>query len=59
LEALLTSRDVSALLRVSVSTLCRWRDRGDGPPWLNLAGVPRYRLDDVSAWLQAQRHERY
>lgn len=51
MEALITSKEVAALLRVSESTLCRWRDRGDGPPWLDLAGVPRYSVDDVKMWL--------
>lgn len=48
----LTSREVGTLLRVSVSTLCRWRQAGDGPPvtWLS-PSCPRYRRIDVKHWL--------
>jgi len=53
MDSLLTSRDVSELLSVSVATLCRWRERGDGPRWIELtAGIPRYRLEDVRLWLE-------
>ena len=40
LEPLLTSKEVAALLQVSASTLCRWREHHDGPPWINLGGIP-------------------
>ena len=53
MDSLLTSRDVSELLSVSPATLSRWRDRGDGPRWLELsAGIPRYRPEDVTIWLE-------
>lgn len=58
LDSLLTSRDVAALLHVSPSTLCRWRDRGTGPAWLDLGGIPRYALADVASWIDDQRHDR-
>lgn len=53
---LLTSSEVAALLHVSTSTLTRWRQRGEGPPWLQLGGLPRYSSSDVSSWLDTQRH---
>jgi predicted DNA-binding transcriptional regulator AlpA len=59
MEALLTSREVAALLRVSQSTLSRWRERGDGPAWVNLGGLPRYELDEIRSWVKDVRHERY
>ncbi len=49
---LLDSREVAAYLKVSESTLSRWRTDQKGPPFLRLGGgVVRYRLDAVDAWL--------
>lgn len=51
-DALLTTDEVASWLRVSPSTLCRWRQSGSGPRVLWLArAVPRYRRDDVQRWL--------
>ncbi|UPK75533.1 helix-turn-helix domain-containing protein [Nocardioidaceae bacterium SCSIO 66511] len=49
----LTSAEVAEWLRVSPSTLCRWRREGHGPrvTWLS-EGCPRYRRDDVDVWLR-------
>lgn len=58
LEPLLTSAEVAALLRVSPSTLSRWRDRGEGPAWIDLGGMPRYALEDVAAFRDDLKHER-
>jgi predicted DNA-binding transcriptional regulator AlpA len=52
-EPLLTSKEVAALLQVSASTLCRWRDHRQGPPWINLGGIPRYRTDDLTNWTES------
>jgi hypothetical protein len=38
---------------VSASTLCRWRDHRQGPPWINLGGIPRYRTDDLTNWTES------
>lgn len=52
-DALMTTDEVAAWLRVSPATLCRWRQSGDGPRCLWLArGVPRYRREDVTGWLE-------
>lgn len=53
---LLTSREVSTLLRVSPATLSRWRQSGTGPKWANLNGIPRYRSADVVCWVETQLH---
>lgn len=52
-DALLTTDEVARWLRVSPSTLCRWRHTGDGPRvlWLSKS-VPRYRGEDVRRWLE-------
>lgn len=49
---LLTTREVARQLRVDASTLSRWRALGHGPAvvWLSPT-TPRYRQDDVLAWL--------
>jgi predicted DNA-binding transcriptional regulator AlpA len=59
MEPLLKSRDVAALLGVSPSTLSRWRDRKEGPPWVDVGGMPRYELEDVARWVKDVTHERY
>jgi excisionase family DNA binding protein len=48
---LMDSREIAAYLKVSESTLSRWRSAGQGPPFLRLGGIARYRLDAVDAWL--------
>ncbi|GAA3585963.1 hypothetical protein GCM10022198_06570 [Klugiella xanthotipulae] len=48
---LLDSREVAAYLKVSESTLSRWRSAQTGPPFLRLGGIARYRLDTVDQWL--------
>ncbi len=52
LPVLLTTREVSQALQVSPSTLCRWRQTGQGPraTWLT-PSCPRYAKEDVDAWL--------
>lgn len=54
-EALMTSEEVAAWLRVSQPTLCRWRKEGRGPRvyWLT-DFCPRYRRSDVQEWLNGQ-----
>jgi helix-turn-helix protein len=32
-------------------TLKRWRDRGDGPPWIKLGGRILYHLPTIKEWL--------
>ncbi|MBO0812108.1 MAG: helix-turn-helix domain-containing protein [Microlunatus sp.] len=50
---MLTTKEVARALKVTPSTLCRWRARGIGPRvlWLGDAS-PRYRQCDVVAWLE-------
>ena len=50
----LTEAEVAELLKVSVSTVRRWRTEGIGPPVLWAGGRPRYRRGDVDAWLQRE-----
>lgn len=52
MEEILTSKEVAGWIRVSESTLCRWRQRGMGPQvtWMTPT-CPRYRRLDVEQWL--------
>lgn len=54
-ESLLTSAEVAAYLHVSEATLSRWRASNDGPTWINLSGIYRYRRADLDAWITDQR----
>lgn len=55
---LMDSREIAAYLKVSESTLSRWRSAGQGPPFLRLGGIARYRIDVVDAWLAGLEHGR-
>lgn len=52
-EKLLTSEEVAEWMQVAPSTLCRWRQTGNGPRviWLS-PSIPRYRVSDVLAWVE-------
>ncbi len=50
---LMDSREVAAYLKVSESTLSRWRAEKKGPPFLRLGSIARYRLDRIDAWLES------
>jgi len=51
-ERLLTTKEVSAIVRLSCSTLSRLRQRGEGPPCLWITpSSPRYRQSDISRWM--------
>jgi len=45
------SREIAAFLRVSESTLSRWRAEKKGPPFIRIGGVTRYRIEQVEQWL--------
>jgi len=51
-QEILTSGEVARWIRVSESTLCRWRQCGMGPrvTWMTPT-CPRYRRRDVEQWL--------
>lgn len=53
LPVMLTTREVADALKVTRSTLCRWRATGKGPKvyWLS-PDSPRYRERDVVDWLE-------
>lgn len=50
---LLNSREVAAYLKLSESTLSRWRTDQKGPPFVQMGGVTRYRVDALDEWLNS------
>ncbi|MFK4790455.1 helix-turn-helix transcriptional regulator [Microbacterium sp. ZW T5_56] len=54
---LMHSRDIATYLKVSESTLSRWRSAGTGPPFIRLGGIARYRVEAVDAWLAELEHD--
>ena len=56
-DSLLTTKQVAAMIGISISTLNWWRhiNDGTGPKWFSLS--PKrvvYKESDVRAWLDAQ-----
>lgn len=62
LRANLTEPQVLAVLAelgidVQASTLKKWRQRGDGPPWWRAVGSVYYDRDKLRAWLEQQQEQ--
>lgn len=51
---LLNEFDVAAMLGVSVMTIRKWRFRRQGPRYLKLGSLCRYRRQDIAAWLESR-----
>lgn len=51
-ERLMTMRELSDLLGVSMSTIYSWRCRGEGPAGYRVGKFVRFRRSDVEAWLE-------
>ena len=43
---------------LSPVTLQTWRSRGDGPPFLKVGRLVRYRRSDLDAWLESRVRNR-
>ncbi len=54
LETLLNDRDVARITGMSVASVRRWRLFRQGPRYLKIGAAVRYRLSDVSAWLESR-----
>ena len=54
MDTLLTSPEVSNILRVPEKTLANWRSAGKGPRSLRIGRHVRYRRSDLLAWLEEQ-----
>ena len=53
-EHLLTPKDLSTMLGIPLSTLYNWRYTGYGPPALKIGRHLRYRLTDITCWLETK-----
>jgi len=51
---LLNEHEVAEMLDVSVATVRRWRLFKKGPRYLKLGALCKYRIEDVSAWLESR-----
>lgn len=58
--ALMTEAEAASLLRVSLTTIRRWRREGRGPAYRKLGGgrAVRYRPDDIADFIAASRRMR-
>lgn len=50
----MTAPEVSAFIRVPVTTLYKWRGEGRGPRSARIGRGLRYRRTDVEKWLEQQ-----
>ena len=54
LEALLDERAVARATGLSVSSVRRWRLLKQGPKYLKIGAAVRYKVEDVSSWLESR-----
>jgi excisionase family DNA binding protein len=52
---LLSVGEVAGLLQVPVTTIYRWRYRGEGPPALRVGKYTRFDPADVARWIDGRR----
>ena len=50
-EPLQEGREVAAAIGVKPQTLAAWRNRGEGPPFVKVGKLIRYRTSDINKWL--------
>jgi hypothetical protein len=55
-ERLLTAKEASAFLRVSLSWLAKARMRGDGPPFVKVGRSIRYTPTGILQWVRSCQH---
>ena len=53
-ERLLTPKEATQFLRLSLSWLAKARMHGDGPPYVKLGRSVRYREGDLVHWLKSR-----
>ena len=51
---LLNEHEVAEMLGVSVATVRRWRLLKQGPRYLKLGALCKYRVEDITAWLDSR-----
>ncbi len=53
-QSLLNEHEVAEITGMSVASMRRWRILNRGPRYLKLNAAVRYRIADVSAWLESR-----
>lgn len=53
LPPLATRAEVASYTQISIPTLARWAQRGEGPKLTRLGRAARYRRQDVLDWLDS------
>jgi len=56
-DELMTTQELAAYLRVSMSTIYNWRTEHRGPPASKIGKHLRYRRVDVDAWIAEHTKE--
>jgi len=51
MDSLLTEIQVSKMLQVSLACLRRWRLRREGPQYIKIGPLVRYRPGDIDGWV--------
>lgn len=54
LQGLLNEYDVARITRLSVASVRRWRLLRKGPKYLKIGAAVRYKVEDISAWLESR-----
>ena len=52
LDGYLDPEELAAQIHRSVRTLARWREQGDGPPYVLIGKSPIYSIDGARNWLK-------
>jgi predicted DNA-binding transcriptional regulator AlpA len=52
-QPLLTEKDLSRLLPISLHALRRWRSEGRGPRYIKVGPLVRYRPEDIDEFLDS------
>ncbi len=48
---LLTPKEASAILKVSICTLAKWRSQGHGPDYVKTGKSVKYSWDTLNEWI--------
>jgi predicted DNA-binding transcriptional regulator AlpA len=48
---LLTPKETSQILKISIHTLAKWRSQGQGPDYVKTGKSVKYGRDTVDAWI--------
>jgi predicted DNA-binding transcriptional regulator AlpA len=48
---LLTPKETSQLVKISIHTLAKWRSKGQGPDYVKTGKSVKYSRDTVNTWI--------